>query len=313
MIIVRVIGGLGNQLFQYALGRRLTYDNDEQLGLDISWFPKERENHSDLTFKLDKFNTSYSTVTERDVNDVIFGGRSGTDLARRFCRYCPAAVQYITNYHLEIQKNYMVPHIPSVCEVGVPKGFMFEPSIQDISNNAYLDGFWQTEKYFAGIKRTIKSDLSVPQPLTHGSRKIANRIAETNSVGLHVRRGEYVELGFDLPTSYYKSAASVIASKEPEPHFFVFSDGIEWVKNNLSISHPTTYVSNEYSNTDYDDLQLMSLCDQNIISNSTFSWWGAWLGEQPSQTIIAPSVWLMDQATRELDIVPDRWDIVDAT
>lgn len=311
MIIVRVLGGLGNQLFQYALGRQLTYDTDESLALDTFWYPKERENFSDLTFKLDTFDTSFSVVDDRDVHEVVPGGRTGTDLARRLCRYCPTMLQNVANYYLEIQKNYPSPLMPSVCDTGVPHGYHFEPSILDITDNAYLDGFWQTEKYFTGIESVIRNDLSISEPLTGPSRKLVKHLSETNSVGLHVRRGDYVEIGEALPPSYFESAVSAIASNVDDPRFFVFSNDIEWAKNNLSIPHSVVYVTNNYSDTDYEDLQLMSQCDHNIISNSTFSWWGAWLGEQPEQTTIAPSLWLMDQPTRDLDIVPDRWHVID--
>lgn len=311
MIIVRVLGGLGNQLFQYALGRRLTYDKDEPLVLDISWYPKERDNFADHTFKLDKFNASFSIADEQDVREAVPGGRTVTNIARRLCRYCPTVLQDVANYYLEIQKNYPSELMPSACDAGVPHGYHFEPSILDITNNAYLDGFWQTEKYFNEIKSVIRSDLSISEPLTGRGQEVAKLLSETTSVGLHVRRGIYVKLGNALAPSYFESAVSVIASNVNNPHFFVFSDDIEWTKNNLSISYPTTYVTNNYSNTDYEDLRLMGRCDHNIISNSTFSWWGTWLGEQPGQTVIAPSVWYMNQPTRDLDIVPDRWHVID--
>lgn len=200
--------------------------------------------------------------------------------------------------------------MPSQCDKGVPHGYHFEPSILDIQTDAYLDGFWQTEKYFTDIENIIRKELSVSQLLTNRGQELSTLLSETNSVGLHVRRGDYIKTGDTLPVSYFDSAVSAISSTVEDPHFFVFSNGIEWAKDNLSISYPTTYVSNNYSDSDYEDLQLLRRCDHTIISNSTFSWWGAWLGEQPGQSIIAPSVWFMNQPTKELDIVPERWNIL---
>lgn len=311
MIIVRVLGGLGNQLFQYALGRHLTHENDESLVLDISWYPKKRGEFPDTTFKLDKFDISFSIADEQDVHRVVPGGRRGTGIARRLCKYCPTLLQNLCNYYLEIQKNYASNYMPSPCDKEVPHGYHFEPSILDIRENVYLDGFWQTEKYFHEIDTVIRNELSLNSTLTGGSQEVKQLISETTSVGIHVRRGLYVKMGYDLPSSYFESAVLRIASKVKDPHFFIFSDDIEWVKNNVSIQYPSTYVSDNYSNTDYDDLRLMGHCDHNIISNSTFSWWGTWLGEQKGQIVVAPSFWYLDQPTRELDIIPGRWKIID--
>lgn len=314
MIIVRVLGGLGNQLFQYALGRRLTYDTDTTLLLDTEWYDRStyRMNHfSDIEFKLDAFDTSFSIANDCDVRSVVPGGRRGTNVARRLCRYCPRVLQRTANYYLEIQNGYLSNHVPPTCDRHVPHGHTFEPSILDIEGPVYLDGFWQTEEYFRAIERVIRNELSVSTSELVQQNEIQHQIASTNSVGIHVRRGDYVKIGEALPLAYYKSAVSAISSKVTDPHFYLFSDDIDWVKNNLSPPHSTTYVTGQYSDKDYTDLELLRQCDHKIISNSTFGWWGAWLGEPRSGTVIVPSIWIHNQPVRNLDIVPDRWDIID--
>lgn len=312
MIVVRMLGGLGNQLFQYALGRRLTYGTDDRLALDLSWYSDEWEKFSERTFKLDNFATTFSVASERDVRDIIPGGRRGTNTARRLCRYCPALVQTTCNYVLEIQKNYLWRWTPEVCTTRVPRCHSFEPSILDITGPAYLDGFWQTERYFHDFGSVLRSDLTVTDPVEGWDEDLLHRISETNSVGVHVRRGDFVDIGHALPAAYFERAVSEIESRVSNPHFYVFSDGIEWAKRRITIPHPTTYVSNRYADADYEDLRYLSECRHHVISNSTFGWWGAWLGEHPDQRVIAPSRWTYhDLPTRSLDVVPERWDVIE--
>lgn len=300
-------------MFQYALGRKLTFANDEELLVDKEWYDRSeyRMNHfSNIEFKLDTFNTKFRIANERDVRNVVPGGRTGVNIARRLCRYCPRILQGTANYYLEIQRGYLSSNMPPVCDKNVPHGQTFEPSILDVDQSIYLDGFWQTETYFRGIESVIRNELSVcKSELEHG-KEIGDLIASTNSVGIHVRRGDYAKIGEELPLSYFESAVSVIASEESDPHLFIFSDNIQSVKNNFSPSHPTTYVTGKYTDNDYTDLQLLSQCDHKIISNSTFGWWGAWLGEPGGGTIIAPPIWLHNQQVSDLDIIPDRWDVI---
>jgi hypothetical protein len=143
--------------------------------------------------------------------------------------------------------------------------------------------------------------------------KIAEQISRVNSVSLHVRRGDYVAnlkvaaIHGLCSKEYYASAIKFISKKVERPHFFVFSDDINWVENNFKINYPCTYINQNFSNESYNDLRLMSLCQHNIIANSSFSWWGAWLNCNSEKIVIAPKKWFANSDKRCDDLIPEKW------
>ena len=162
------------------------------------------------------------------------------------------------------------------------------------NNPVYLDGYWQNELYFSAIRELLLVELSPNCSMNDLSCANLESIKENNSVSLHVRRGDYLNLKDInvLDVDYYKKAVEFVRKNVEKPTFFIFSDDLEWCKNSLGFLDDCIYV--DYTETEIDDLKLMSFCRHNIIANSSFSWWGAWLNKNPNKTVIAPKGWLLN-------------------
>lgn len=272
MIIVKITGGLGNQMFQYAVGRNLAYINDTELKLDI----KTYDVYKNRMFNLDNLSIKASIASEEEINRL----RMKDDLLSKiFLKVCNVVNFQGNHTYVKEKQDY------------------FDPSILEISGDAYLEGFWQTEKYFVGISDILRTEFTAKKPLKGVNKEISKSIRETNSISVHLRRGDYVSnpiINTKFGTcsiEYYQKAISKIIKITNDPHFFVFSDDMEWTKENLKLNHPVTYVEHNSSEHPYEDLRLMSLCKHNIIANSSFSWWGAWLNDNRQKVVIAPRKW----------------------
>jgi len=272
MIIIQLKGGLGNQMFQYAMGRRVAHANNTDLKLDISWFNNIGVNYTPRKYSLQPFNIIENFASINEIKALKRG-----------------RIHNLTKRILTKER---------------------------FSNNVYLSGYWQNEKYFKDIEDIIRKEFTLKKPIRN---KYIDLINHTNSVSLHIRRGDYVinpeyrkTLGA-CPLSYYHKAIRNILNFVTHPHFFIFSDDIKWAKNNLKFKHPVTFVSNKEqyllknTNTDYEDLILMSKCKHNIIANSSFSWWGAWLNSNPDKIVIAPKKWFNDLSLTNKDLIPELW------
>jgi hypothetical protein len=173
-----------------------------------------------------------------------------------------------------------------------------------------IDGYWQTENYLIDIKDTILNDFQLKLPLRNELKEIALKISDSNSVSIHIRRGDYAQ---DKKTNahhgtcsleYYQEAIKLITEKIQNPIFYIFSDDIEWVKENLKINYPKYHVE---GNKGFEDMELMKNCKHNIIANSSFSWWAAWLNTNKEKIIIAPKNWLNNPKFDTSDVVPNSW------
>ena len=297
MIIINMKGGLGNQIFQYATGRALSLRQlqkgfkPNEIKVDITGYGQSNGIDTMRSYTLGVFNIHAEIATPEEIRKLKypFGIISK---GWRFFRV-KALRQFNTNFNKNI--------------------FSLN------KKNIYLDGFFQTEQYFMDQEAEIRRDLTLKIPLNPEARSISNTIKNTpNSVSLHVRRGDYVQ---DLKTNlnhgtcnpeYYSKALETLTSKintdksGADFHIFVFSDDIAWVKENMPLSYPVTYVSSP-NIKDYEELMLMSLCNHNIIANSSFSWWGAWLNNNPGKIIIAPRRWVLKNENGYKDIVPTSW------
>ena len=286
-IIARIRGGLGNQLFIYAMARRLALKNDVALSLDIvSGFKNDGYRRKYL---LDNFNIKANIATPYDSFEAGFG-----KLRRRF-RMKVEQFQKLNN------RSYIIEEKRS-----------FEPRILnlEIRKIVYIDGLWQSERYFKDIEHIIRQDLElICQPCDTGTLKMADKIQNVNSISLHGR--SYCEVpakdknGSPEVSDYYSKAADLIAQHIDNPHFFCFSDNLEWLKKNLKIPFPLTYVSHNPTQEDDNtikDFWLMTQCKHHIIAESTFSWWGAWLNKSPNKIIIAHRC-----AWQNPDYIPNSW------
>jgi hypothetical protein len=263
LIVVELKGGLGNQIFQYATARRLSFSMGVPLKLDTTWY----DTYKQRTFGLDKFNINAEIATKKDI------------------------------YHFKSSKWHRRLNMYLLRKYVVERQSKFDPRILGLGKDTYLSGHWQSYRYFEDVPRLIKHELTLKDPLNSLAQRIANEISVNDSVSVHIRRGDYVNdpQMEDLWPDYYRRSILKMAGSVKKPHFYFFSDE---QLSQLLIAHQlfegTQYPAAFVTNTkDYEDLILMSLCKHHIIANSTFSWWGAWLNKQKGITI-APSKWCKD-------------------
>lgn len=279
MIIVRLNGGLGNQMFQYAAGRRAALAHKTILKLDRESF--DSSSPVRRGYSLGDFAIQAEIATKKDLERV----------ATRTIRL-PWDRRRNTRYIKE-------------------KHFHFDPQILKLPDNSYLDGYWQSEKYFLDCEKIIRRDLKLESAIGRKATEILQKVKNSNSVSLHVRRGDYAKSPHTrvhhglLPSTYYQQAMSLISKALADPIFFVFSDDPGWVRRNLKITFPAVIVSGQ--TRDFEDLMLMSACRQHIIANSSFSWWGAWLNRNPNKIVVAPKRWFREKSIDTSDLIPDDW------
>ncbi len=286
MIITKIAGGLGNQMFQYAFGRALALRNNAELRLDITMF-KTYEFH---LYTMDHLNIAAGPATEAELKPFLRKRPRGGRIGRR-----------ILNPLLHDPKLY----------VQEPR-FTFVPEMLALKDPCYVDGYWQSEKYFLDIKDVLRKEFTLKEPLGAYSQGIVEKIATAeHPVSLHVRRGDFAHHPlFKIthgarPLAYYESAMHIIRNKVPNAHYFVFSDDIAWAKENIKTGFPTEFVGQGPAKN-YEDLELMRLCTHHILSNSTFGWWGAWLSEFDKKGLtISPTHWAAK--FESTDLVPERW------
>lgn len=289
MIISQVMGGLGNQMFQYALGRTLSLQHDGILKLDIDSFANY-EMHQGFELS-DIFNCSLSIANKADIENVL-NWRS-YDFVKKILMRQEASL-------FRGSKLIVEPY------------FHYWPKIKNVPRDCYLVGYWQSDKYFQSIEHIIRTDFIFKSHLKGLNSKLAEQISHNNSVSLHVRRGDYVENKKTNAThgscslDYYRKAIQLVSSKIPLPHFFIFSDDISWAKKNLKLYFPHTYVDNNSGAESYNDMHLMSLCQNHIIANSSFSWWGAWLNPNKEKIVVAPNQWFLNK-NDVADLFPQGW------
>lgn len=290
MIIVKLLGGLGNQMFQYALGRRLAIERGIASKLDLNWYNSQ----SKRSYQLDHFKTQLSIALEEESYCV---------------KYC-SHNRLIRKLFTLIQKRIPYYKRRSVYE---QRSFCFDDHILDVPDNCYLTGYWQSHKYFESIGEVLREEFALKETPNSTSIELSKEIQRVNSVSLHVRRGDYVTepethkhhgvLGVD----YYRLAMKQIETQVFSPHYYVFSDDLRWVKENIKFVSPCTFVESNTANRDYEDMWLMSQCRHHITANSSFSWWGAWLGGDPEKIVIVPKHWLSDSNRETLDLIPETW------
>ncbi len=287
MIVSNVLGGLGNQMFQYATGRALALRSKQEFKIDISSF----DHYILRKFEIDKLNTNFEIASLEEIEKLKYAKKT-------FLNYL---YTFITN-NKRFGNNY--------CK---EKFFYFDESILNISGEKYLFGYWQSEKYFKDIKEVLLEEFTPITPLHNESLRYLENIEKRNSISLHIRRGDYITNATTnqyhgvCSLSYYRQAVERILESEPEAYFCIFSDDIEWAKNNLNFMPEFTYIELSKNIPDYEELFLMSYCKHNIIANSSFSWWGAWLNKNPEKKVIAPKQWFKDRSIQTKDLLPDDW------
>lgn len=293
MVIVKLIGGLGNQLFQYALGRAISVKRNVTLKLDLSWF----EAFTLRPYELKHFNVIENIASAGEV------GRFGETYPNGLVGHAHRAAAAILPDYFRYTAI-------------VKTGFPFDPGVLEVRGNLYLDGYWQSEKYFKDVEDIIRKEFTVKYPPDEINARVARHISGVESVCLHVRRGDYVsdpatnEAHGVCPPEYYAAAVAALTKTVVDPHFFVFTDDPDWARDNLRLEHPITFVTHNGVARSYEDLRLMSLCHHFIVANSSFSWWGAWLSQYPAKRVFAPRAWFRTDRYDTRDLIPDSWCVI---
>ena len=298
MIIVMLQGGMGNQMFQYAAARALAIRNNTFLKIDLSFIKNGvlGGNVDYRNYGLNNFCIVEDIISEEELDHFI-------KRSRLFSKLKISWLNRKTGYRFPLSKMFS------------QKGHGYDPEFMKLPNNSYLIGYWQNVKYFAGSEEIIKQDFMFKNLPNNSNIPLLNKIINCESVAIHIRRGDFKNLPFLGTTDkeYYLRAINYLVKKLSKPVLFFFSDEMKWVKENFNTisSASSIYYSdiNTSSGSEADDLRLMSNCKHNIIGNSTFGWWGAWLNNNPGKIIIAPEKLFAD---RDIDnqlqgMIPDNW------
>ncbi len=288
MIISRINSGLGNQMFQYAAGRSLAYIHKTVLKLDISDFGKNPQ--TNRAYSLGVFNIQENFATKQEI-------------ARLKINELNPIRRFLPNIADSFGLNNKPTHIR---QRNLTTNFLAIP------DETYLEGYWQSEKYFKSISAHVRREFTFKFNPTGLNAKLNAEIKSGDSVSMHIRRTDYLtprsrKIYYQCPPSYFIDAAKKIAINLKKPRFYVFSDDPQWVRGHIKLKFPTVYVNHNSIDKGYEDLRLMAECKHNIIANSSFSWWGAWLNSHSNKIIIAPKKWSMNPKEDINDIIPLAW------
>lgn len=275
MIYTRFHGRTGNQMFQYAAARALALRNGAEVALD------------------DRLAIARGERSLTRVFDLKFADAPKLPPAQNHSK-----LRYnLWRYFGRSPKFYREPKLA------------FNEETLSQPDNTYLHGYWQSEKYFLDQADVIREDFSFPQA-SGKNAELAEKIKETNSVSLHLRRGDYISNPSHVVCAqpYYDAAlAELISRLDQDPKIFVFSDDPDWARVNLKLPGTPIFVAHNGEEHDYEDMRLMSLCKHNIIANSSFSWWGAWLNQNKDRNVIAPKFWFGKEKLSNPDIWAQGW------
>jgi hypothetical protein len=293
MILVRLLGGLGNQMFQYALGRHLAEIHQTPLKVDTRAL-------LDRTPKLHYVFREYAL----DVFNIIGEVATHSDVAKFLALSPYRAIRWLGRIQRKL--GYRVVH--------EKQHFCFDSTVLHSPRHTVLSGYWQNANYFADIAGIIRKEFTLRALPSPSQAEMACEIGESNSICVFARRAEYVndpvinQFFGVCDANYFQRAADLLIQKIPSPRFFVFSDDLDWCKDHFNFQHPTTFVSHQYAGEKFGSyLYLMSCCKHFIISNSSYSWWGAWLSGNPNKIVIAPRKWLNRADIDTSDVTPPEW------
>lgn len=285
------MGGLGNQMFQFAFGKYLAIKNNTELKFDLNFLldrsPKTNPTFVNRDYDLSIFNINESIASKEEIKKL----KNRTD---------SLIADKIANKLLGNKKSYFKEN-----------EFHFSEDHLKISDNSYIEGYWQSEKYFLAISNELRNHyFTFKSPLSEKSEILSTKIKQSNSVCINVRRGDFVTnpVHGTMGIEYYSEGEEILLFKYKDLEMFVFSDEIDWCRKNLKFKSSVTFVSHEYAGEKFQDyLRLMSTCKQFIIPNSSFAWWAVWLCLNPDKTVIAPKKWFNYEAWNTIDLIPQTW------
>lgn len=289
MVIIKLTWWLWNQMFQYALWKNLSLRHKVNFALDIFWF----ENYKLHKYCLEFFHIHDKYASKKEVPFY------------EFIYFKNKYLVYILEVHIKpFLRKYNPHHF-------VEKQFNFDPNVLTLKSG-YVEWYFQTEKYFNAIEKDLRKDFSFKITPSKKNQDMIDIIKSCNAVSLHIRRGDYISntttntIHGTCNLDYYKRAVEYIKKNSVSPIFFIFSDDIDWVKDNLHLNEKHYYIDWNNADTNYEDMRLMSLCKHNVIANSSFSWWGAWLNNNAEKIVIAPQKWFNDSKLNTIDVIPEK-------
>ena len=299
MIVTHLLGGLGNQMFQYAAGLALAEHRRTILKLDPSWFRYFSEFEAHNRYALNCFNITEQFAAKQEVDYLL--GRPMTTVER-----------WSQSIASQLRFNTYADSFRRHGSYYAAKAARFDKAFWEQPDNTYLYGMWQSEQFFLPVADLLRQHFSFRYPAQPKVEDMMAKIAAAPSACVHFRRGDYLrdarfntEIGV-LPLKYYYCAVELLRARSPDVVLYIFSDEIEAIRQEFRPPGPHVFVDVVEHWHAYDEIRLMSLCNHAIISNSTFSWWGAWLNPSPNKIVIAPDPWFAGKGDGR-DLVPDSW------
>jgi hypothetical protein len=290
VIVVRLLGGLGNQLFQYAAARRLAMRHGTEVLLDLGWFGVQQLRSPDIALLRIVAREAPGSALLRGVPPRWTG-------PGRVTRFRAGVSSRLGGWHLQAER------LPGV----------FDPRLLAAPDDSQLVGYWQSERYFADIAPTLRAELVPKAPLSDAAAAVKAEITATGGVSVHVRRGDFASnpeahrAHGVCPPEYYQAALAHLDARLGSPPYFVFSDDPAWARETVDHAHARHVSTASGDLPAHEELHLMAACRSHVIANSSFSWWGAWLGDHPDKLVVAPRKWFADPTLRSDDIVPPSW------
>lgn len=300
--IVSLNGGLGNQMFQYAYIKALAKRNKKEFLLDFSNFE---------TYKL--HNPDKAMILNLNIeNNAISKNKLETLKGKKIKTKCPGFLRKV----LGVKKYKIVGAKIKTIKEQIGQACIFDKTLFDLKNPTYIEGYFQSEKYFKKIKKDLLKDFLPKDGFSDGYKGVLKEIKDKkhSSISLHIRRGDYISNpetakihGGCCPINYYEKAIEFLKNNIKNPKIFIFSNDLKWVKENIKTDVPMIFVDCATEKTPYEDIWLMANCNHNIIANSSFSWWGAWLNENNNKIVIAPKKWFNKEDMGFKDIYSEDW------
>jgi hypothetical protein len=286
MIVVQITAGLGNQLFQYSCARAMSLRLGVPLRFDLTYYTRK----PNRPYRLGAYGLPAQAATERE-------------LALYFTPF--HRFPYVRGMALRLNR-YLPFDRRRIIQEASPR---FDARLLEIQRPVYLSGFWQCDRYFGDQADAIRGELTLRTPIPECYQGVRREIESSESVGLVVRRGDYLGIPNTqgiCTLEYYRRALAIITATVPQRRVFVFSDDIPWCQENLALEEKTVFVPNESPERPEEHLRILSGCRYFILANSSYAWWGAWLSTHRGKIVIGPSKWMQD-ADQLGDLLPQQW------
>lgn len=308
MIITKLTDGLGNQMFQYAFGRYLAEIYNTEIKLNINYYNNIPKNHTNRKYELNYFNIIENIALQKEIDLFTKGSpkmpqklfykiKQKVNNKTFWGKFLFKIAKKLTDYHTIYENN----------KLQLDK-------LKKDKKNIYVSGFWQSEDFFKSIAHIIQKEFKIKEKYIKVNNRVLEKIKRSNSVAIHVRRGDLItnpefnsKYGV-CSTDYYLQAINYIKKKISNPVFYFFSDDINWCKENFKSINSNFYIENY---TAIEDLYLILNCKHQIIANSSFSWWGAWLNKNKNKIVVAPKKWAFHKKSQtKFNLLPNSWKII---